>query len=122
MAPRRKFNVAQTLPIWNTTHTSIVNVVFLSTLMRYGATTVHTYFERLRFVIAFCVVICACLGGYHYGFGGLILGGLMGLVAPLAVLWLGILLTGIVIFMGIYFGAWTALFYLAKWFLTGQLG
>ena len=40
-------------------------------------------------------------------------------VLMIALLWLGILLTGIVIFMGIYLAAWAVMFYLVKWFLTG---
>ena len=122
MASRRKFNAAQVLPIWNTTHTGIVNVVFLATLERFGVSTFQTYFERLRILIVISVVICACLGGYHYGIGGFLLSGLLGVIAPVAVLWLAILLTGITIFMGIYVAAWAAIFFLLKWFLTGQLG
>jgi hypothetical protein len=125
MAPRSsrsKFNVAHVLPIWKPSHTGIVNDLFLSILERFGVTDVHTYFERMRIVIAISVVISACLGGYHYGFGGFISGGVLGVIAPVVVLWLGILVTGIAIFMGIYFAAWAVMFYLAKWLITGQLG
>jgi hypothetical protein len=122
MAPRRKFNAAQVLPIWNTTHTGVVNVVFLATLERFGVSSFQTYLDRMRIGIAISVAICACLGGYHYGFGGFISGGVLGVIAPVVVLWLGILLTGIAIFMGIYFAAWAVMFYLAKWLITGQLG
>ena len=110
------------LPIWKPNHTGVVNTVFLSIMERFGVTDVHSYFERLRILIAISVAICACLGGYHYGMGGCLLIGLLGVIAPAVVLWLGILLTGIAIFMGIYLAAWAVMFYLVKWFLTGQLG
>ena len=121
MATRRKFNPVDALPIWRPSHTNLVNDVFLSTLERYGVTH-HTYFERLRVVVSVSVVICACLGGYHYGIGGFLLSGLLGVIAPVVVLWVGLLLVSITVFLSLYFAVWFFLFYLAKWFLTGQLG
>lgn len=93
-------------------------MVFISLLSRLGISDVSSYFRKLRTAIAISVVVCACIGASDSGLKGLILGGLLGLFAPAALLWLGVMLFGITIFLTMYFAVWAAILY-ALWWLFG---
>jgi len=63
----------------------------------------------MRIPIAICVVVCALVAASFYGLKGFFLGGLLGSIAPAALLWLGVMLVGATIFIAIYAAAWTAI-------------
>lgn len=82
-----------------------------------GIGTVRDYFHRLRVLIAISVLVCALTGAFNFGIKGFAIGGLLGLAAPAAILWLGVLLIGIAIFVAIYVAAWAVILWVAWWLL-----
>lgn len=92
-------------------------MVFISMLSRLGITDISSYFRKLRVLIVIGVVVCACIGASDSGLKGFILGGLLGLFAPAALLWLGVMLVGITIFIAIYAAAWAVIFCVLWWLL-----
>lgn len=118
----RKFRVSQVLPIWTTAHSDTVNLACQYLLLRFGITDVPSYFRVLRIPIAISVVVGATVGAFGYGIKGFFLGGLLGLVAPAALLWLGVLLIGIAIYLVVYMVCMAAAVTVIWWFLSGLLG
>lgn len=92
-------------------------MVFQALLLKLGITDVSSYFSKLRTSIAICVVVGALVGASFYGLKGFLLGGLLGLIAPAALLWLGVVLVGATIFIAIYAAAWTAIVAFIWWFI-----
>ena len=123
MAPRRTFGrkikVSEVLPIWGVSHTNLVNMAFETLMHKLGITDVRSYFNKLRVLIAISVLVCALTGASNFGIKGFAIGGLLGLAAPAAILWLGILLIGIVIFLAIFVAAWTLILWAAWWLING---
>lgn len=113
----RKFAVSKVLPIWGVSHTNVVNMAFEALMHKLGITDMRSYFLKLRIWIVIAVLVCAISGAYNYGIKGFILGGLLGLAAPAVLLWLGVLLIGIVVFLAIYVAAWAVILWVAWWLL-----
>lgn len=113
----RKVHLTEVLPIWTTAHSGTVNLVFHALLLKLGITDVSSYFSKLRTSIAICVVVCPWVGAAFYGLKGFFLGGLLGVIAPAALLWLGVMLVGAAIFIAIYAVAWTAIVAFLWWFI-----
>lgn len=112
-----KVHLTEVLPIWTTAHSGTVNMVFHALLQKLGITDVHSYFRKLRIPIAICVVVGALVGVSFYGLKGFFLGGLLGVIAPAALLWLGVMLVGAAIFIALYAIAWTAIVSFIWWFI-----
>lgn len=112
-----KVHLTEVLPIWTTAHSSTVNLVFHALLLKLGITDVSSYFRKLRIPILICVVVGALVGVSQYGLKGLFLGGLLGLIAPAALLWLGVMLVGAAIFIVIYAAAWALIVAFIWWFI-----
>lgn len=112
-----KLNLTEVLPIWTTAHSSTVNLVFHALLLKLEITDVSSYFRKLRIPIAICVVMYALVGASFYGLKGFFLGGLLGMIAPAALLWLGVMLVGATIFIAIYAAAWAAIVAFIWWFI-----
>ena len=102
----RKFQVTKVLPIWGASHTNAVNMAFEALMLKFGISDTRSYFLKLRILIVIAVLVCALGGAYNYGIKGFILGGVLGLAAPAAILWLGILLIGVVAYLAIYCLVW----------------
>ena len=92
--PGRKLHLIEVLPIWTPVHSDTVNLAFQLLLLKLGITNVSSYFRKLRIAIAISVVVCALVGASLYGLKGFFLGGLLGLIASAALLWLGVMLIG----------------------------
>ena len=112
-----KVHLTEALPIWTTAHSSTVNLVFHALLLKLGITDVSSYFRKLRIPIAICVVVGAWVGASFYGLKGFFLGGLLGFIAPAALLWLGVMLVGATIFIALYAIVWTAIVAFLWWFI-----
>ena len=95
---------------------------FRMLMLKFGITDAKSYWHKLRTVIVISAFVCAVFGASNYGIKGFILGGLLGLAAPAALLWLGILLIGIVIFLAIYVAAWALVICFLWWFLSVMFG
>ena len=110
------------MPIWGVSQTDTVTMTFELLMRKLGIGTMQDYFRKLRILIAISVLVCALTGASGYGLKGFILGGLLGLAAPAALLWLGVLLIGIVIFLAIYVAAWALVICFLWWFLSAMFG
>lgn len=115
----RKIRLTEVLPIWTTAQSDTANMVFMSVFMKFGITDVRSYFQRLRFLIVLCVVAGAFGGAYGYGIKGFLFGGLLGLIAPAGVLWIGVMLVLISMYLAIYAIAWAVILFLLWWLITG---
>lgn len=118
-APKRRFHLSQVLPIWTPSSSAATNLAFMSLLLRLGITDVESYFRKLFVAIVISVVVCAAVGASGSGLKGLVLGGLLGLVAPAALLWLGVMLVGVAIYLAVYFAAWAVILWGLGWLLFG---
>ncbi len=114
-----KSPLSQALPIWTSANTDAANLFFLSLIEKLGITDVRSYFQKLRLPIVICIVVLAWVGAVNYGLKGLLIGALLGVIAPIGVLWLGVMLILIAIFMAVYFAAWAVIFFVVSWLLTG---
>ena len=115
---QRQIRSSNVLPIWTSKQSEVVTLAFQALLSRIGIVDTASYFRQLRFPIAISVVACACVGGVAYGIKGLVLGGLAGLLAPAALVYLVVLLLGIAIYLAVFFAAWAVIWAIAKWFLS----
>ncbi|NMM15474.1 MAG: hypothetical protein HHJ17_18300 [Rhodoferax sp.] len=113
----RKFHPRKVLPAWRSIHTETVNLVFLSMLERFGITDVPSYFRKLRIPIVISVIVDACIGGFGSGLKGLILGAFLGFIAPAGLLWLGVMLVGIGIYLTVYCAVWAVILYILWWLI-----
>lgn len=113
----RKFHVTQVLPLWTTAHCNTVNLAFLSLLLRLGISDISSYFRQLRIVIVISVVVFALAGAASHGLKGFLLGGLLGAIAPAALLWLGVMLVAVAIFLIVYVAVWAVIVSVLWWFL-----
>ena len=117
-SPWRKLRPSEVLPVWNQSHTDTVTMALRDLFYRMGITDVPGYFRQLRILIAISVMVCAIAGGIHWGLPGFFLGGLSGVLAPAALMWLGVMLVGIAIWLGIYIAAWAVIWAIFKWCLS----
>jgi len=113
----RKFHVADALPLWTPDHSETANLVFLAALERFGITDLKSYWHKLRMVIVISVIVCMLIGASNYGLKGVILGGLLGLAAPAVLIWLGVMLTMIVIYMAVWCAVWAVIWVVFWWLL-----
>lgn len=112
---RRKFQYSQVVPLWTSTETNAVTMAFQALMSKFGISDFSTYIKQWRVQISLSVIVCAVLGAANYGITGFVLGGLAGLLAPAALLYLAVLLVGIAIVMGLYVLAWAAIWAIFKW-------
>src|SRR5450759_385084 len=118
----RKVKVSEVLPIWGVSQTNTVNMAFEALMRKLGIGTMRDYFRKLRVLIAISVLVCALTGASGYGLKGFVFGGLLGLAAPAAILFFGVLLVGILIYMAIYVAAWALVICFLWWFLSAMFG
>jgi hypothetical protein len=94
-------------------------MVVLATLAGWGVVDFRSYLRILRIPIALCVFIGSIAGATNAGFSGLITGGLLGVMAPAGLVWLGMLLVYIAIYMLVYFATWAVLIFVLCWLFAG---
>ena len=109
--------VSQVLPTWTTANSTAANLYFISLLERFGITDIRSYFQKLRFPIAISVVVCAFQGAVYSGLKGVFIGGLLGTIAPMVLLWLGVMLILVAFFLTVYCAAWALIFWIVWCFL-----
>lgn len=117
--PSGKVSLSDVLPIWTTEHSDTVNLVAASIFWGHGITDVSSYYQKLRIPIVICVILGALFCAASYGLKGFILGGLAGFAAPAVLLWLGVVLVGIVIYLAAYLAAWAVILYGLWWLFFG---
>lgn len=109
--PSGKVSLTDVLPIWTTEHSDTVNLVAASIFWGHGITDVSSYYQKLRIPIVICVILGALFCASSPGLTGFILGGLAGFAAPAVLLWLGVLLAGIVMYLAVYAAVWAVILY-----------
>ena len=97
-------------------------MTFKLLMRKFGIGTMQDYFRKLRVLIAISVLVCALTGASNFGIKGFAIGGLLGLAAPAAILWFGILLVGILIYMAIWVAACALVICFLWWFLSAMFG
>lgn len=104
MASRKPsgLKLSQVLPIWSPANTAAANLLFVLLLERMGITDIRSYFQKWRIPIVISVIVCGFVGAASDGLKGFAIGGLLGIVAPVALLWLGVMLVLIAVFLAIY--------------------
>lgn len=112
-----RFRVGDYVPIWTPQQTNTCNLVFKELMGNIGVTDLKSYFERLMLPIAFCVGVGAVYGAYSGGLSGFFWYGLTGLVAPAALLWLGIIFCYCALILGVFFSAWAVILSVLWWLL-----
>ncbi|MBK9440716.1 MAG: hypothetical protein IPN53_05115 [Comamonadaceae bacterium] len=105
----RKPKLSQVLPIWTSDNATAANLFFQMLLDLIGITDIHSYIQKWRIPIVISVIVCAFIGAANGGLRGFVIGGLLGIVAPVALLWLGVMLTLIAMYLAIYFAAWAVI-------------
>jgi hypothetical protein len=105
----RQLKPSQVLPIWTTANSNAANLVVQEVFAHLGITDIRTYFHQLRVAVVISVIVCVVVGVPNYGLKGVVLGGVLGLAAPAAAIWLGVMLALIAIFMAIYCAACIAI-------------
>ncbi len=113
----RQLKPSQVLPIWTTANSNAANLVAKELLVHLGVTDLPTYFKKLRVAIVISVIVCILVGASNYGLKGVFFGGLLGLFAPVALIWLGVLLIGIAIYMAVYCFVWAVILCVLWWLL-----
>lgn len=112
--PSRSFGhkLSQALPIWRQANSDAAFMFFQDVLERFGITDVKSYFQKWRIPIVISVIVCALVGAASDGLKGFAIGGLLGVVAPIALLWLAVMLTLIALFLAIYVAVWAAIIFI----------
>ena len=119
---RRKLELTKVLPIWTSVNTDTNNIMFLSCLEALGITDLRSYWLKLRILIVISVFVLACIGASTDGIKGLLVGSLLGFATPAALIWLGVTLIHIAIYLAIYCAAWAVILCVAWWFFSGIFG
>ena len=105
------------VPTWGQAQTDTTNLLFKVLMDKLGVTDGPSYFRRLWFWIGACVVLGAVFGAHRNGVEGVIWGALAGIVAPGGLLWLGVILSCVFVYMAVFFAAWAVLLYGLLWLL-----
>jgi hypothetical protein len=116
---KSKPSLSQVLPSWTTTNSDVNTAIFMSCLALLGITDWRSYWQKLRWVILFCVVIGVCVGhSMGGGYKNLILGALAGYATPAVAIWLGITLAHILAYLAAYCFAWGVVLWVCWWCLS----
>ncbi len=113
----RQLKPSQVLPLWTPAHSDTANLITQSVFYKLGITDLPSYWHKLQGAIVLSVIICACIGASNYGLKGVLLGGLLGIAAPAAAIFLAVVVVLAAILLGVYCLAWIAIYYVACWLL-----
>ncbi len=113
----RQLKPSQVLPLWTPAHSDTANLITQSVFYKLGITDLPSYWHKLQGAIVLSVIICACIGASNYGLKGVFLGGLLGIAAPAAAIFLAVVVVLAAILLGVYCLAWIAIYYVACWLL-----
>jgi hypothetical protein len=87
-----------------------------------GVTDLASYWRHMKLSISVSAIVCALYGVSGYGLTGMLLGALLGITMPAAILWFAVLLLGIVLYLAVYCLAWATILTVGWWLLTGAIG
>ena len=110
--------LSQVLPVWTSANADLNTAIFLSFMQRLGVHDISSYLRRFAIPNFLCAVIGAAIGAFHSGFWGLIVGALLGLATPAALIWLAVTLVHVAAYLAVFCAAWAVIFYVARWILS----
>ena len=119
---RRRFKFSEVLPNWGSAQQTTADMAFEEVMLNLGVADIPSYLRKFRFAIAISIVICASYGATNYGVTGFAIGTIAGLALPAALLWLGVMLVGIVLYLAVWCFAAAVVFTVVWWFLTAVIG
>ena len=93
-------------------------MAYMAMLERFGITDVPSYFRQLRIPIVISTVICGGIGLSGNGLSGLLIGAVLGLIAPAGLLWLGVMVVGVAIYLAVYCAAWAVILCILWWLIS----
>jgi hypothetical protein len=117
-SPFAKIQVRDILPIWTSANTDLNTAIFVSYMHGLGITSIPSYLRKLAIPIVLCVLVGACAGAIHSGVNGMLVGSLLGLATPAALIWLLITLIHVACFLIAFCAVWVVIFYVARWFFS----
>lgn len=120
-SPLAKIQVRDVLPIWTAANTDLNTAIFVSYLQKLGITGIRSYLRKLAIPIVLCVLVGACAGAVHSGVNGMLVGSLLGLATPAALIWLVITLIHIACYLIAVCAVWVVIFYVARWFFSERV-
>lgn len=109
--------ISQFLPIWTTANADLNTAIFVSCMQRLGITSLSSYLRKFELPILLCALVGAGIGAFQSGFWGLIVGALLGLATPAALIWLAVTLVHIAVYLAVFCAAWLAIFCVIYWLL-----
>jgi hypothetical protein len=96
-------------------------VLFLQVMEKLGVRDVGSYFRRMWIAVVPCALIGMVLGVTYGTWKGLLIGTVIGIVAPALLIWLAVTLVHIAIHLFFFTAAWAAIIYCAlyviRWWL-----
>ena len=111
-----KIKVEDILPICTSAKANLNTAMFVSYLQGLGITGIPSYLRKLAIPIVLCVLAGACAGAIHSGGNGMLVGTLLGIATPAALIWLAITLIHIASYLIALCAVWVVLFYVVRWF------
>ena len=115
-SPLAKIKVGDILPIWTSANANLNTAMFVSYLQGFGITGIPSYLRKLAIPVFICVLVGAFAGAIHSGGNGMLVGALLGIATPAALIWLAITLLHIASYLIALCAVWVVLFYVVRWF------
>lgn len=112
-----KDRLRDAVPYFRESQIDTTNIVVTMLLQGMGITGLKSYLQKLRIPIAICVLLGAVIGGNRSGMEGLLWGVLGGIAAPAVLLWLGVVLAYVAVYMGAFIAAWAVILSGVYWLL-----
>jgi hypothetical protein len=113
LATKDRFRDA--VPYFRQSQIDTTNIVVTMLLQGMGITGLQSYLQKLRIPIAICVLLGAVIGGGRSGLEGFLWGALGGIAAPAVLLWLGVVVAYVAVYMGAFVAAWALILSVVYW-------
>ena len=112
-----KFRLSQVLPIYTPANGELNTAMFLSFMHRLGIDSFSSYLRKFAIPNSICALVGAGIGLAYSGISGLIVGALLGVATPAALIWLAVTLVHVAAYLAIFCLAWAVIFAVARWLL-----
>ena len=116
--PLRGSKISRVLPIWTVENADLNTAIFVSCMQRLGINSLPSYLRKFAIPVLLCALVGAGVGTFHSGVSGLIVGALLGLATPAALIWLAVTLVHVAAYLAVFCAAWAVIFYVARWILS----
>lgn len=104
-----KDRLRDAVPYCRQSQIDTTNFVVTMLLQGIGITGLQSYLKKLRIPIVICVLLGAVIGGNRSGMEGLLWGALGGIAAPAVLLWLGVVVGYVAVYLGVFVAAWAVI-------------